>query len=262
MKTFTLFLVLLTLTLTDALSQSPQGTYKKIDYIHVEQDQLSSFMQLVKNDLTSAYQQLVDDQDLTNWALYHVEYPGGKKSSYNFVSIVSTPSISSIEETFSTVTSTDYIPSEAQSGNMPTVENSVIKTELWRVENALLDSSETQPTKFMGMDYMNVTSGKNPDYLMLEEEVAKPIHQARIQDDRMTSWQVYSLITPGGVEYGYNFATGNFYNKLEYLEYGFTNEVIKQSMGTKTNIPELFNTIYTTRDLVKSELWRLVAYTQ
>jgi hypothetical protein len=28
------------------------------------------------------------------------------------------------------------------------------------------------------------------------------------------------------------------------------------------NIPELFNTIYTTRDLVKSELWRLVTHTK
>ncbi|WP_372638535.1 hypothetical protein, partial [Fodinibius sp.] len=118
------------------------------------------------------------------------------------------------------------------------------------------------PTRYMSMDYMEVAPDKNPDYLMLEDEVAKPIHNARIEEDIMSGWEVYSLITPGGVEYGYNFATGNFYEQLAHIEYGFTNEIINQAIGTNANIPELFATIYETRDMVKVELWELIAHSE
>ena len=147
---------------------------------------------------------------------------------------------------------------------MLSVENAVVKTELWKVENTLsasADSSNKQ-SKYVSMDYMKVVPGKSPDYLMLEDEIAKPIHEERMEQNIMNGWEVYSLITPGGVEYGYNFATGNFYDELKHLEYGFTNKVIIQAMGENADIPELFNTINTTRDLVKSELWKLVSATE
>lgn len=263
MKTFTLLLVLLTLIATAAFSQNGNSTYKKFDYIRVDKGEISTFMNLVKKNLTSAYQKLADNEKIKDWALYHAEYPGGETNHYNFVSIVTASDLASLENIFSSVTSIDYLPPEAQSENMPTVENSVIKTELWKLENAIRDSSSDGTlSKYMIMDYMEVTPGKNPDYLMLEEEVAKPIHEGRINKDKMNSWEVYSLLTPGGTEYGYNFATGNYYDKLEDLEYGFNEEIINQSMGTNVNIPELFDTIYSTRDHVKSELWRLVTHTE
>lgn len=262
MKMLTLLLVLLTLITTGTFAQNGQSTYKKFDYIRVDKEQLSTFMNLVKKNLTSAYQKLAENGKIMDWALYHAEYPGGEKNHYNFVSIVTTSDLASLENIFSSVTSIDYFPPEAQSGNTPTVENSVIKTELWKLENAIMDSTGETPTKYIIMDYMNVTPGKNPDYLMLEEEVAKPIHEGRISKDKMNSWEVYSLLTPGGTKYGYNFATGNFYDKLEDLEYGFNEEIINQSMGSNVNIPELFDTIYSTREHVKSELWRLVTHTE
>ena len=265
MKKFTLFFVLFTLTITGTLySQAVKADYKKIDYIHVDQDQLSSFLKLVEGDLKSSYQQLVDDEKLTNWSIYYVEFPGGKKSSYNFVSIASASKLAAFEELYSSVSAHSYIPAAAKDKQMLSVENAVLKTELWRVENMLSDSMDRsdKPSKYMAMDYMDVVPGKNPDYLMLEDEIAKPIHGERMDQDIMAGWEVYSLITPGGVEYGYNFATGNFYNKLEHVEYGFTNKVIIQAMGENADIPELFNTINTTRDLVKSELWELVSATE
>lgn len=263
MKKLTLFSVLLTLILTGTVfPQNTANDYKKIDYIHVDADQLSTFMDLAVGDLAASYQQLVDDGDLHSWRLYFVEYPADENNGYNFVSIASASGLATFEELFSSVSASPYIPSVVQA-EISSVDNKVTKTELWKVQNALVDSTdESHPSKYMTMDYMNVAPGKNPDYLMLEDEVAKPIHDERIDQNIMAGWEVYSLIAPGGVEYGYNFATGNFYDKLEHVEYGFTNEIINQAMGTNTNIPELFNTIYETRDMVKVELWKLVANTE
>ena len=265
MKRFTLFFVLFTLTITGTLySQAVQADYKKIDYIHVDQDQLSSFLKLVEGDLKSSYQQLVDDDKLSHWALYYVKFPGGEKSDYNFISIASASNLAAFEKIYAPISAHGYIPAAAKDKKMLSVENAVVKTELWKVENTLsasADSSNKQ-SKYVSMDYMKVVPGKSPDYLMLEDEIAKPIHEERMEQNIMNGWEVYSLITPGGVEYGYNFATGNFYDELKHLEYGFTNKVIIQAMGENADIPELFNTINTTRNLVKSELWKLVSATE
>lgn len=232
-----------------------------MDYIHVNPDQFFTFTDQTANELKAVYQELIDDDDLKNWRLYHVSYPGGEKNDYNFVSVVTASDLAAFETIFSSVSSSPYIPS-ASSSEINPIHDSVIKTELWKVQNALIDSTKKHPSKYMSMDYMDVAPDKNPDYLMLEDEVAKPIHNERINQDIMSGWEVYSLITPGGMEYGYNFATGNYYDKLEYVEYGFTNEVINQAMGANANISELFDTIYATRDMVKVELWKLIAYTE
>lgn len=262
MKKFAFFPVLLILIVTGTvLAQPAPNEYKKIDYIHVSPDQLYTFTDQIANELRAVYQQLIEDDALKNWRLYHVSYPGGKKTDYNFVSIATASDLAAFEEVFSSVSSSPYIPSASRS-EISSVHESVIKTELWKVENALIDSTGNHPTRYMSMDYMEVAPDKNPDYLMLEDEVAKPIHNARIEEDIMSGWEVYSLITPGGVEYGYNFATGNFYEQLAHIEYGFTNEIINQAIGTNANIPELFATIYETRDMVKVELWELIAHSE
>ena len=97
---------------------------------------------------------------------------------------------------------------------------------------------------------------------MLEDEIAKPIHLESIERGRMAGWQVHSLILPSGMNYGYNFAAGNYFDELEHFEFGFNEEIISQTMGKNSNMPELFDTIYNTRDLVKVELWEIVNYLQ
>ncbi|SMO47206.1 hypothetical protein [Fodinibius sediminis] len=262
MKKFIFFPVLLILILTGSIfSQPVPGEYKKIDYIRVGPEQLASFVDQANDELRAVYQQLVDGEELNDWRLYYVRYPGGETSSYNFVSIVSATDLDAFESIFSSVSVAPYVPS-ASISSIEANHEAIVKTELWKVQNALLDSTNDYPSSYMTMDYMDVAPNKNPDYLMLEDEVAKPIHSERMDKDIMAGWEVYSLLTPGGVGYGYNFATANFYDALEHIEYGFTNEIINQAIGANANIPELFETIYATRDQVKVELWKLVTHTE
>ena len=262
MKKVTLCLVLIAFIVTGtAYSQISTGKFKKIDYIHVDSDQLSLFLDKSKEALKKTYQQLVEKGDLLGWELYYVEYPGGERSKYNFISIASASKLTDFEKLFSPINSRGFNPSSDDQSSASQVERSLIKSELWIVEDRLVDSTAALPAEYLQIDYMSVTPGKNSDYLMLEDELAKPIHIKRMEKDIMAGWEVYSLISPGGKSYGYNFATGNFYNSLADLEYSFDDEVISQNMGSNANIPELLNTVYSTRDHIKTELSRLVAYT-
>lgn len=258
-KLFFPFLLCL-IVISTSFAQSQRDDYKKIDYIKVNQEHLGTFLQLAENELKPDFNSLIEQGHLKGWALYRVQFPGGQKSNYDFISIATGTSLDTLGNSFSNNGTLEYLPGSVGSNGQRQFASisSLVKSEIWKVENNVADGSNDGPSKYMTMDYMNVAPGKNPDYLMLEDEIAKPIHQERIDQQRMAGWEVYSLILPGGMDYGYNFATGNHFDSLSHIEFGFNDEIIKQTMGQNSNVPELFNTIYTTRDLVQVELWELV----
>ncbi|MDZ7682827.1 MAG: hypothetical protein U5J63_14200 [Fodinibius sp.] len=248
------------IVISTSFAQTQRNDYKKIDYIKVNQEHLEQFMQLANNELKSNFASLIDQGQIKSWALYRVQFPGGQKSNYDFISITTGSSLDTLGNSFSNIATLEYLPGSGGTNGNRQFESisSLVKSEIWKVENLVSDGSDDGPSRYMTMDYMNVTPGKSPDYLMLEDEIAKPIHEERIEQKRMAGWEVYSLILPGGINYGYNFATGNYFDSLSHIEFGFNAEIIKQTMGTNSNVPELSNTIYDTRDLVQVELWELV----
>lgn len=264
MKKFVFSLSFCLIFVAIAVGQTTEDHYKKIDYLTISQDQLEKFIQVADKEMTSGFEALLESDDIESWYLYKVKYPGGKKSNYNFVSVTTALTLKAFSHHFSDKKSPGFIPStmEPKAEQHLTRLATLRKSEIWKVENAAFADSGGSPSRYMTMDYMKVASGKSPDYLMLEDEIAKPIHLERMDQGRMAGWEVYDLLLPGGMNYGYNFATGNYVNKLEHVEFGINEEIIRQTMGENSNVPELFETIYDTRDLVKVELWELVIYRQ
>ncbi|HKL17950.1 MAG TPA: hypothetical protein VJ905_03245 [Halalkalibaculum sp.] len=246
-----------------SFSQTERLDYKKIDYISVENGNDREFLNTVKGAMSSAYQELIEAGEVKSWRLYKVNFPGGERSNYNYVNIVTTEDVRSFEDNFSNISSLYFIPKSNETDGLNTLASIVDleASEIWKVRSLIsTDNGDSdKPSRYMTMDFMNVAQGRGLEYLMLEDEVAMPLHKERISRDNMTGWEVYSLILPGGTEYGYNFATGNYFDHIEDVEFGFTQELIKQTMPG-TDVADLLETIYETRDLVKSELWELITY--
>ena len=246
-------------------SQTERLDYKKVDYITVENGSEQEFLEKAKGAMSSAYQQLVDGGEIKSWRLYKVNYPGGERSNYNFINVVTAEDIRSFENNFSNISAMYFLPDTEEASNLLGMASylELHASEIWQVRSLIPTDTlqDTKPSPYMTMDYMNVAQGRGLEYLMLEDEVAMPLHKERIDRDNMKGWEVYSLILPGGTEYGYNYATGNYFDHIEDVEFGFTQELIKQTMPG-TDVADLLETIYETRDLVKSELWELITYTK
>ncbi|NGP76316.1 hypothetical protein G3570_06715 [Balneolaceae bacterium YR4-1] len=248
-----------------SFSQTERLDYKKIDYISVENGNDEEFLNAVKGAMSSAYQALIESGDIKSWQIYKVNFPGGHKSKYNYVNIVTTEDIRSFEDNFSSISSVFFVPNSYEGSGLNNLDEIVElqASEIWKVRSMISpeNGNAVNPSRYMTMDFMDVAQGRGLEYLMLEDEVAMPLHKLRIDQDNMTGWEVYSLILPGGTEYGYNYATGNYFDHIEDIEFGFTQELIKQTMPG-TDVADLLNTIYETRDLVKTEVWELVTYQQ
>ena len=251
-----LFLVLLT---TDSHAQNHQGNYMHIDYLHIEQTEIMNFERGVEEVIKPIQQARIYSENLSEWYLYRVAFPGSRDTRYNYVAVSISSDISNFEDVHNQVI-------QSYDGNdtrrmMSLYFNMMAPThsELWRINNSVLATEDAKPSRYFGIDYMDVPPGMEYAYQMMEDEVARPLHELRMELGNMKGWELFTLITPGGSEYGYNFATGNYLGNLRNLEFGFSEELIRLN-NPETNVREFFDNIEETRDLVRSELWELVTY--
>ncbi|MDX1636527.1 MAG: hypothetical protein R3281_01070 [Balneolaceae bacterium] len=246
---------------TVAFGQSEEANYLKFDYVKVDQDKVYDYISYMRNTWIPLYQEQVKNGTIDSWSLYRVFTPGGAAGKYNFVVITSAASL----EPYESMRPRDILSmsqkNQQEIRSMMSKANSMrtlMYTEFWKTINKIdVEGTSPHPSKYMMIDFMNVVPGKEYDYQMLEDEIAKPIHQERKDKNRMAGWELFTIITPAGEEYGYNFATGNYFEELENVEFGFTEDVIQNALPG-TDIPELFDTIFSTRSLVHSQVWELV----
>lgn len=249
-----LFLLLLHLFAFSSLvyAQSNQGAYLKIDYIKVDSEFHEEFLEYIEGELSDFKDRRIAETDVESWRAYRVLFPSTHGSTYNYVSVTVSSSMGAFD--FYDDQESDFLSYQLVNNRFE-----VPHSEIWRVRNSLLKDDYIEPSNYMMLDFMNVAGGRELEYQMLEDEVALPIHEERMNRDIMEAWEMYELITPGGLNYGYNFATGNYFTKLEHIEYGFDEELIR-SQNPQVNIMEFFENIRSTRDLVQSEVWKLLHY--
>jgi hypothetical protein len=61
---------------------------------------------------------------------------------------------------------------------------------------AMQVAAQPKSPKYVEIDYMKVEPGKDSDYVRLEKEIWKPLHQQRIKNGQLRSWAVYGLRFP------------------------------------------------------------------
>ncbi len=253
--------ILLALQSFPASSQTPAGEYMKVDYLFVDPAEQEQFLGFATTTWKSFQQERIDEGKISGWQLYRVRFSGNKSDNYNYVSVTSTKSM----EVFEIDDFRQIGDASGRSSGTPVAdllsEQPFVQSEIWRVRRSVLRDREGPQSRFLMMDFMNVSPGSGYQYVMFEDEIARPLHEDRMEQDRMNAWEVYQLITPGGLNYGYNYATGNFFNKLEHVEFGFTDELIRAN-HPDVNVMEFFETIYAMRDRVQSDIWKLLEYVE
>ena len=246
--------VLLLLVCSLLYGQSSYGTYMKMDYLHIDYEEHHEFMEDILSDLKSLKEDRIEQGKIVSWKIYSVVYPGEQAKPYNYVSVTLSNDIDAFE--YQTRSREDHLLAESIKHKY-----GIVRSEMWRVRNSVKHPELEEPSIYVMMDYMHVTLGREFEYQMLEDEVVRPLHEDRMENEIMDAWEMYELLMPGGKTYGYNFLTGNYFNALSHIEFGLNEELIHQH-NPNINMMELFDNIWATRDLVQSEVWRLVTFSQ
>lgn len=253
-----LALIVMCLISISAYSQTVEGAYLNIDYLKVETENLAKFEELVNSNWQAILEKEVNAGNLSGSYFYRVVYPAGSLSKYNYVLVRTYENLDDIMapgERFNELLSANRKEILTKSLALADYQYS----ELWRTEAGVMNLMGSGPGEYAVINFMRVKPGMENQYLALENDIARPLHEERIQQEKMHNWRTYSLMKPGGVGYDFNFITADFYDKVSNIEYGFTNEIM-QSVMPEANFTETMNAIIDTREIVNSELWKLLSY--
>jgi hypothetical protein len=107
---------------------------------------------------------------------------------------------------------------------------------------------------------MKVDPVKNDEYLKLEHDIWKPMHQERIRQGHMRSWTLYGVRYPAGSQRECDYRTVNAYNSMADMDRSIADVVAK----VHPNIPiaELVRRTVSGRDMAHGELWYQVDQAQ
>jgi hypothetical protein len=107
---------------------------------------------------------------------------------------------------------------------------------------------------------MKVDPLKESDYLKLEHDLWRPVHQERIKQGRMRSWTVYEVRYPTGSQRECDYRVVNTYGSLADVDRPIADIFAK--VHPTVPIGEVGRRTIAARDLTKGELWYQVDQTQ
>lgn len=239
------------------IAQDRQGKYMHVDYLKIENSSDDDFLRHISSTFLSIQELRKENGSIDNWYVYKVTYPGTQNSFYNYVVITISEQMSGFEDVLEQYS--DQLPRKDRQKLTDDYMSflSPNHSELWKIRNSVVTDDSFSPSRYIVINYMNVGLGYEYEYQMFEDEIARPLHEERMNRNQMRGWELHELLMPRGLDYGYNFSTLDYFENLEDIEFGFTDELIRHT-HPDTNIIEFFENIYRTRDLVKSELWEMV----
>ncbi len=107
---------------------------------------------------------------------------------------------------------------------------------------------------------MKVDPLKDDEYLKLEHDIWRPMHQERIRQGHMRSWTLYAVRYPAGSHRECDYRTLNTYSSLADMDRSIADVVAK--VHPTVPLAELGRRTVSGRDFVHGELWYQVDQAQ
>lgn len=118
-------------------------------------------------------------------------------------------------------------------------------------------NSQTIPSLFVVVDFMKVAPENHLQYLEVEQEIWKPLHQERIKQGIIVGWYLYAIEFSGSSD-EYNYVAISLYDDAENLESPWNPE-IPGNVHPDMKLDEIMTKTYQSRENVKSVLFYSVA---
>ena len=125
--------------------------------------------------------------------------------------------------------------------------------------NTGFTQAATTPT-ILEVACMKVDPLKDDEYVKLEHDLWKPVHQERIKQGRMRSWTMYEVRYPAGSQRECDYRVVNTYNSLADIDRPIADIFAK--VHPNVPIPEVVRRTYSARNLTHGELWYQVDQAQ
>jgi hypothetical protein len=257
---FSLLLIALSLSIPgkDYAQSAPPRLFARLTLLKAAQGREKEFETFVKEQVKPLQDVRRQSGEMAFWIFFKVHF-AGEADEYSYVGVGYYPGWPQ----------TDQEPLGellAQSNPNADVKDFTSKQSELRsvVRESIfyqLEAIEPNPpvaSKYVRVDYMKVPPGKEAEYLNLERKEWMPVHQQMLSEGVSSGWGLWQIIFPYGTSSPYNFATSTRYTTYDQVLQGDFEAMFKKVNPSK-NLNEVFSRTAQSRELVKSELWEVLA---
>ncbi len=260
MKTnfLTLFLItLFFLNATKGLTQEENVSFYIMDYIKVEPGMHDEYLKL-EAAWKKIHQANIKNGHYTYWGLRSISFAYGAEAEYNYITrqiFKSEAQLAAMMNEYPTPEDLGAILTKEEMDlvNRTDEIRTIVKGELWTKVDEMRDGNEEQIDVVM-FNYFDSPKGKNTADYMAVQNMWKPIHQSRMDDDAFEGWVNVQKILPLGSSEDYMMATVDLYRDMTQFiaDNNFAKYFEMHYPGKKTN--ELLDKTAEDTERFKAEL--------
>ena len=196
--------------------------------------------------------------NIVGWFLYRVRFTG-TDDMYNYVTVTLFDSPLKVEDPWKNIDADKILPGKDLNKAMQETDESreLVSSALLNRQTFVYTEGGPGDFKYLQMDFMKVAPGKEGEYLDVENNVWKPVHNELIKAGKRVGWSLWGRIFPSGAELEYQFVTVNYFTDWSKIGTDNYNEAFAKAHPGK-DVNDLSNRTNASRILAKSELWEVV----
>jgi len=118
---------------------------------------------------------------------------------------------------------------------------------------ASTQAQQTQRPSVYVVNFIKTNAAKYQEYLQLERETWKPVHQERIRVGQMRSWALYGVQYPFGTSLEYDFVTIDTYAALADAERDIS--AVFAKVHPSSPLSDIGSRTEAARSIVRGEVW-------
>ncbi len=256
-----MLMLLVFLVSSNVYAQDNGPTYFQLAYMKVKPGKYSDYLKLETEIWKPIHQERIKQGKATGWYLYQVMYPSGTNAEYDYVIVNSGSDWNSIEHMWDgTMDIAKKVLTKDQLLQIDKTEQTrdLVKSELWSFNDGVFAPGDSA-SKYQVVNYMKIPEGRWEEYMDMEINLARPVHQEDVNTGGRAGWGIYSMILPYSDNRPYDAAAVDFYYSWDDYGRSNTGELWKKIHPHKSE-EYISRQIDNSRSLVKQDILYLIDY--
>ena len=258
------FLVLLLYTLLPpsiSAQESGNNLYLKVDYFNAPSDQIGNYLYVEQELWKPVHQARLDSGIILGWSFYST-FVAEPNAPYNYIAVNVFDDFDKIDYFGLNEIVAEIYPEKdlSQFYEQTRATREVVRTEIWRVNDIVIDEDNTLPIgNYITKNFFD-SRGYSGEHEEMEIDFWGGIHEVRVNRDILNSWAMYTLYYPAGDARHYTYSTVDYYQKLSDMTIGAGIELAKIAYpeASEEDLNDNFNRTSQSRSLYKTEIWKLL----
>ncbi|MCC5912922.1 MAG: hypothetical protein JJU46_00985 [Balneolaceae bacterium] len=115
--------------------------------------------------------------------------------------------------------------------------------------------AQTDDTLYLKVDYFKATGPQTSEYLEIEQEIWKALHEERLNRGIILSWDFYAVVA-GEPYVPYNYVAINVFDDFSKIDYFDLDDIMNEVYPDKSP-DELMERTRAAREVVRTEIWQV-----